>query len=208
MTVNIPVEHFSELEQAVHGVVAHYSRARAPAPADDMEQEAWRIAIAAYRKFDPAFGSRLYSYAYAAVKRSLWMSVARWTAVPTIKKRFDLSEALSRRTAVRPEHAVVEVSPEEELAEREEDVRRRWRLRKVHRLARGLLRRLPDEDAEIVARHYGLDGRVPEGRGSIAKKLGVEPQRVSRALSRYSKEARGDAELWSLHQHNTDGGRR
>jgi DNA-directed RNA polymerase sigma subunit (sigma70/sigma32) len=49
----------------------------------------------------------------------------------------------------------------------------------VHQCLLALVRRLPEQQAQMIQMHYGLDGNVPLSQPEIAKRFGVSKQWIS-----------------------------
>ena len=109
--------------------------------------------------FDPERGNRFSTYAYPAIMRYVWGAVKGEIRrirreIPTGVLGLYFSES----------------SPDPAKLREWEDVR--------HCLS-ALVKRLPEEQAQIIQMHYGLDGYAPHSQPEIAERFGLTKQRIS-----------------------------
>jgi RNA polymerase sporulation-specific sigma factor len=109
--------------------------------------------------FDPERGSKFSTYAYPAIMKYVWGAV---------------KAELRRACREIPKEVLglyfYENSPDPARLQEWEDVRQSL-------LA--LVRRLPAAQAQVIQRHYGLDGYAPQSQPEIAKRMGVTKQWIS-----------------------------
>lgn len=189
---------FEDIEYAVGAAVGHYLSRRAPGDARDMRQEAWEIALAALRSFDPAYGN-LRGYVYVAVKRSLGSRISRWLSVTSIHGDALAGRTQQTRVPVKEEHRVTRHTPEAYLLERERlGERLRWGVRFRQALLRAL-RSFEPWELEVVDRLFGLDGN-DGGRqpAEVAEAMGVDVREVYRVAGRVKSELSSSIALYGL----------
>lgn len=169
----------------VNKVVRRYVRRQAPADTEDMQQQAWVVALETLQanRFDPAKATErgLKGYLWVAVNRKLGNHVSRWlsavtlgtaaydghTARDTQRVRATLTAQGELRSKGEDERSWVPsglVSPagqEEALVAGSEHERQaNWRIRWGRALDQVLAPFAPHE-REVLIRMYGLDGDAP-----------------------------------------------
>jgi len=114
----------------------------------------WRAILG----YDPQRGTRFSTYAYPAIIRQVWDAVRR--------------ECAWERRQVREE--LLGVYFEANSA----DDRQKAEWEEVEDSLRGMVAGLPERQREVIRRHYGLEGQVPQTLAEIGGQWGVSRQRV------------------------------
>jgi RNA polymerase sporulation-specific sigma factor len=143
-------------EGLVRQIVAHQQLCGLPF---EEALQAGRIGLwRAIEGYDPQRGTRFSTYAYPAIIRQVWDAVRRKCAwerrqVPEelLGVYFEASSADDRQKA-------------------------EWE--EVEKILRGMVAGLPEREAEVIRRHYGLDGQVRQTLAEIGGQWGVSRQRI------------------------------
>jgi len=143
-------------EGLVRQIVAHQQLRGLPF---EEALQAGRIGLwRAIEGYDPQRGTRFSTYAYPAIIRQVWNAVRR-------------ACAWERRQV-----------PEELLGvyfeSKSPDERQEAEWEQVQDRLRGMVAGLPGREAEVIRRHYGLEGQTRETLAEIGGQWGVSRQRV------------------------------
>jgi DNA-directed RNA polymerase specialized sigma24 family protein len=191
------MEITSEQAKVMRDVIKNAQRKYYNVDAEDLQQEAWRIALSTWDK-----GIKAPGYTYVAVSRELGNFVARticpysihdnWEAARGIKHAVDLdaAEGWLDDEGSTPEVAALNVERTQALR----DARR-----KFHRLLDNALEQVP-EQARAVVREHTLADVYNGASQERAEQLGVTTRQFYRMCSQVKEALRSDVELWNLYE--------
>lgn len=166
-------------EGLIHAVLQQTQRG--PVPYDHLVQEGRLALWRAVAGFDPRRGTAFSTYAWIAIQRRLWRTVAQ---------------------ASRPQRPLEPPSPPAPL---EAVLFQVWRSQ-VRPPLHQALNRLPAELRTILSAHYGLDGADPCSLAALARKRGLSRERMRQLRNEALVLLRLPALAAPLHQvcgHNT-----